>query len=326
MTIRPKKLLLYPLLAVSMTLAMAATAHAQSASLQVNFGTTPHWTVVRGTRVEEIPASERPGYDMFRYGGTYYAYNNNRWYTSRRGDGEFVWIDDRSVPSELSMVPRDHWRNYPSGWDRNNQGYSGTSGSLQVHFGTTPRWTAIRGTRVEEISGPERPGYDMFRYGGDYYAYNDNQWYTSRRWDGEFTSIDDRSVPSELSVVPRDHWRNYPSGWDRNDQGSNGTSGSLQVNFGTTPRWSVIRGTRVNVIRQRDRPDYDMFRYGRNYYVYSNHRWYMSRNWRGRFNAIDDRDVPNELTRVPREVWRNYPTAWQDQNGNSRYGRNGQRR
>jgi hypothetical protein len=35
---------------------------------------------------------------------------------SRRWNGQFIYVDDRSVPSELSRVPRDHWHNYPQVW------------------------------------------------------------------------------------------------------------------------------------------------------------------------------------------------------------------
>ncbi len=125
MTIRPTRHLLLPLLALGMTLAMVASAHAQSgyprtggtsATLQITFGSTPHWTSVRGTRVQQIRQGERPDYDMFRYGGTYYVYSNDQWYSSRRGRGQFRAIDARFVPRELTRVPREHWRNYPSAW------------------------------------------------------------------------------------------------------------------------------------------------------------------------------------------------------------------
>jgi len=75
---------------------------------------------VSGTRVEMVPMSERPDYDVFRYGGSYYVYNSNRWYSSPRESGQFTMSDDRSVPTELSRVPRDQWRNYPSTWDNRN--------------------------------------------------------------------------------------------------------------------------------------------------------------------------------------------------------------
>jgi hypothetical protein len=131
MTFRPWKHRLLPLLALSLTFAMAASVHAQvrqnrgpdgtSAPLQISFRTTPHWVGIRGTRVMEIRQGERPDYDMFRYGGNYYVFNNNRWYMSHRVRGGFNTIDDRSVPRELSRVPREHWRNYPSGWAPENR-------------------------------------------------------------------------------------------------------------------------------------------------------------------------------------------------------------
>ena len=139
MTHRSTKLRMLPLLALTVGLAVVASAQAQdyrapatggtSATLQINFGSTPHWSSVRGTRVQEIRQGERADYDVFRYGGRYYAYNNDRWYMSRRPRGQFMYIDDRSVPSELSRVPRDHWRNYPSAWsDRNDQSRRGGPG------------------------------------------------------------------------------------------------------------------------------------------------------------------------------------------------------
>ena len=132
MSIHTKRHLLLPLLVLSLTLAMTAVVHAQdrhyqgsdnntSATLQITFGSTPHWTGIRGTHVREIRQGERPDYDMFRYGGSYYVYNNDRWYRSRQMRGGFIAMDDRSVPAELRRVPRGHWRKYPSGWsDQNN--------------------------------------------------------------------------------------------------------------------------------------------------------------------------------------------------------------
>jgi hypothetical protein len=113
---------------------------------------------------------------------------------------------------------------------------------------------------------------------------------------------------------------------DRQHQGSGGTSASLQITFGTTPHWSGVRGTHVRMIRQAERPDYDMFRYGSYYYAYNNNHWYRSRQMRGNFSAIDDRSVPREFSKVPRDRWHSYPQGWSDQNDNRRDGRYGQNR
>ncbi len=98
-------------------------------------------------------------------------------------------------------------------------------------------------------------------------------------------------------------------------QQSNTTlTGSLQVTFGHAPHWMDVSGTRVQEIRQEDRPDYDMFRYDNHYYAYNNNRWYMSNQQDGAFNYMDSQSVPVELQKVPREHWRTYPTDWQDRN------------
>lgn len=250
MIIRPKNMhLLLPALALSVALVAASSAQAQhrrysgssgpAISLQINFGSQPHWVGVRGTSVREIRRSDRDrsDYDMFRYGRHFYAYNheNGRWYMSRRYQGRFVLIDDRAVPRELRRIPRDHWRNYPAAWDnggyhgsdrdyrgsdrdyRGSDGYQGgTSATFQVTFGSRPRWSGISGSRVEVIPYSDRPNYDVFRFDDTYYAYNNSQWYSSTRESGQFARIDDRYVPSELSSVPREHWRNYPPAWGNN--------------------------------------------------------------------------------------------------------------
>jgi hypothetical protein len=88
--------------------------------MQVSFGSSPRWNSIHGTRVREIRSADRPDYDMFGYDGSYYVYNNNRWYSSRQRTGEFTEIDERSLPSAFTDIPRDHWRNYPSGWQDSN--------------------------------------------------------------------------------------------------------------------------------------------------------------------------------------------------------------
>jgi len=114
-----KSHLLLPLLAlcVAFAVAPAIPAHgATSASLQISFGSAPHWTNAGVTGVRRIHDGEGPGYDMFTYGGNYYAYNNDQWYRSHTARGRYAPIDRRSVPSAFSSVPRNHWRHYPTSW------------------------------------------------------------------------------------------------------------------------------------------------------------------------------------------------------------------
>ena len=243
MILRPKSRLVAPLLAMSMVLILAAPASAQDRryqksspgiSLQINFGSTTHWSRVPGTQVREVRPGDRTDYDVFQYGSRYYAYNhrNDSWYMSRRSRGSFRLIDDEAVPSELRRIPRSHWRNYPTSWEGRNNGYNrgwdgssrddrgvGSSATLRVTFGSSPRWSGIRGTRVATVPIEDRRNYDVFRLDNAYYAYDSNRWYRSSRESGDFVAIDDQDVPSELSRVPRDQWHNYPATWHNNPNG-----------------------------------------------------------------------------------------------------------
>jgi len=317
---------LLAVLTLGMTLALAAPAQQQdrrdygtrggtTATLRINLGSGLLWTSIQGTHVEEIPMNERQGYDVFRYGGRYYAYDNDRWYVSPQESGDFVAIDDASVPDEFVNIPSDHWRNDPSRWRNRRHPVSApspdVSGSLQINLGNSPRWNSVPGTGVRELRDGGPPNYDVFAYGGSYYAYDNNRWYMSNRPDGGFIVIDDRDVPSAFIRVPRDHWRNDPSGWRaRRERGGDGSSATLELNFGSRPHWTSIRGTSVRTIRPGEGPDYDVFSYGDRYYVYRDNQWYSSRSLYGHFYVIDERSVPRAFARVPRSRWHRYPSGW----------------
>jgi penicillin-binding protein 2A len=93
-------------------------------TLSVSFGSTPQWTYVPNTRVEQVAIAQRPSYDVFRYGGSYYAYSNDTWYRSSQQTGTYAMIAVQSVPSEIGNVPPANWRNYPANW-RNGDGNNG---------------------------------------------------------------------------------------------------------------------------------------------------------------------------------------------------------
>jgi len=304
--------LLLPAMALGIMLGTAMPARsATDVSLQINFGRTPRWETVRGTQVRMIRAGDRSDYDVFRYGSRYYAYNhlNGNWYASRRYSGRFMLIDDRSVPRELRRIPRDRWRHYPAAWAGGYRGGYRSGSSFTVSFGSPPRWSWVRGTRVQVIPYSERPDYDVFRYDGTYYVYSNGVWYSSTRETGRFGRLDDRYVPDELYRVPRDQWRSYPRD-DRDYRGSSASSATFEVTFGRQPRWSWVDGTRVQIIPYSERPDYDLFRVNGYYYVYADGRWYSSPRESGEFTRIDDQDVPDEIYNVPRDQWRTYPPGW----------------
>jgi hypothetical protein len=90
----------------------------------------------------------------------------------------------------------------------------------------------------------------------------------------------------------------------------------INVDLQSRPALRHVRGTRVYEANGQDRPNYDMFRYGRNYYVYQDQRWYRSRSWHGQFQGIDDRNVPAQFSRVRRGDWQD--ESWMDRHGRHR--------
>ncbi|MEO5618785.1 MAG: hypothetical protein ABIS67_13540 [Candidatus Eisenbacteria bacterium] len=84
------------------------------------------------------------------------------------------------------------------------------------------------------------------------------------------------------------------------------------VAFSITPRWEVIPGTRVSWVRQQERPNYDLFRYGSRYYIYNDGYWYRSDRLNRRFTVIDERYIPIAFADVPTRHWRSYPPGWKN--------------
>jgi len=72
------------------------------------------------------------------------------------------------------------------------------------------------------------------------------------------------------------------------------------------PRVAYVPGTRVYYVRDSD---YDVYRYGRYWYMNSDSRWYRSRSYRGPWIYVGYRAVPREISYVPvryRRHWRDF--------------------
>lgn len=82
-----------------------------------------------------------------------------------------------------------------------------------ITFYSTPRWETIPGTSVAWVGENQRPSYDLFRLGSNYYIYNNGYWYRSAQLDRKYVVIDDRKVPAAFAQIPNDRWRSYPPGW-----------------------------------------------------------------------------------------------------------------
>jgi hypothetical protein len=94
--------------------------YAVPAPPSVTFQRQPRWTNVPGTNVRMINSQDRPAYDMFRMGSSYYIYDNNYWYRSNRWNGTYTAINQDAVPVEFNSVPREYWRSYPADWANQN--------------------------------------------------------------------------------------------------------------------------------------------------------------------------------------------------------------
>jgi hypothetical protein len=89
--------------------------------------------------------------------------------------------------------------------------------------------------------------------------------------------------------------------------------GGTQFDFQSNPKWVMVPGTRVAMVRDDMRPNQDFFRYNNRYYVQSNGTWYRSNRWNGRYTAVNERSLPAQFRQVPQQHWRAYPPGWQKQ-------------
>jgi hypothetical protein len=78
-----------------------------------------------------------------------------------------------------------------------------------LYFHNEPRVILVPRTRVYYIADYD---YDIYRYGRFWYYNYDGAWYRSRSYRGPWIFVGYRSVPQEISYVPRRyrrHWSNF---------------------------------------------------------------------------------------------------------------------
>jgi hypothetical protein len=195
----------------------------------VSFPTAPEWERVPGTDISIIRQDQRPTYDMFSFANDYWVFNKGYWYRASQINGPYVSVESSALPVEFRTVPRATWISYPAGWETRStvsgstaMGGSGTSGSMSVNatewtppvaFSTAPHWTVIPGTSVYQVRAAERPSYDLFRFGTNYYAYQNGNWYKASRTNGPYSTLTMDQVPTQFRTVREKYWASYPTGW-----------------------------------------------------------------------------------------------------------------
>ena len=77
----------------------------------------PRWVMIPDQRVYVVQ-DDGLDYDYFRYGGSYWIYNDDNWYRARRYNGPFYGVRADYVPGPIwQLGDRDHyrWRHHPHG-------------------------------------------------------------------------------------------------------------------------------------------------------------------------------------------------------------------
>jgi hypothetical protein len=85
------------------------------------------------------------------------------------------------------------------------------------------------------------------------------------------------------------------------------------IYFRSEPRVVVVPGTRVYYVQDYN---YDMYRYGRYWYMNYDGAWYRSRGYRGPWIFVGYRSVPREISYVPQR----YRRHWREFRDDTRYG------
>lgn len=78
----------------------------------ITFAKTPRIVVVPATRVSHV-TDRACKHDLFRFGGTWFAYISQHWYRADDINGPYRVLDARKVPRAVLFVPARHWKNHP---------------------------------------------------------------------------------------------------------------------------------------------------------------------------------------------------------------------
>jgi hypothetical protein len=180
---------------------------------RVVFYQEPRYVVVPGTRVYTV-RNYSGDYTMYRYGSSYYMTNDGYWYRSGSPRGRFVVVDrvPRTVYVAFGGGTSDRYYDDDDRYDNrydNDRYYSDRSyeddyryapRAPRVYFSDEPRFYMIPETRVYWVQNMSPGSYDLYRYGGNYYMYNDGYWYRSTALRGSYRVVSTRIVPRPVMV------------------------------------------------------------------------------------------------------------------------------
>lgn len=78
------------------------------------FRTRPVERLYPGERVYVVTDPSVGDYDFFRYGRTYYLFDNGYWYRATGWRGRFVVVHPSRVPAWIYQLPAERWKHRPN--------------------------------------------------------------------------------------------------------------------------------------------------------------------------------------------------------------------
>ena len=87
----------------------------QTVSLDINIGSPPQFALVPGTPVHHAPSVS---YNYFFYGGRYYLFHNELWFSAAYYNGPWAVIALERVPRPVLAVPVEYYKRPPGHWKK----------------------------------------------------------------------------------------------------------------------------------------------------------------------------------------------------------------
>jgi hypothetical protein len=183
---------------------------ASAADVTFNPGSSPPQQVYQAPDgVWYVPVTQNPNTNAFWYDGRYYATQDNRWYQSNDYNGNWEIVGQSHVPAHVYKVYSDKaWQQNAKPipyeqWKKN--GYTvvqGNQGIANFNPGSTPPQQVYQAPDgVYYVPVTQNPNANAFWYAGRYYATQDNRWYQSNDYNGNWQVVDQNSVPIHVYKV-----------------------------------------------------------------------------------------------------------------------------
>ena len=102
-------------LAVALTGAAQPSQAAVNVNIGINLGAPPSLVTIPGTPVAYAPAA--PG-NVFFYGGGYWVFANNVWYSGPTYRGPWAVVEPAYLPQPILTIPVRYYRAPPVAWQQ----------------------------------------------------------------------------------------------------------------------------------------------------------------------------------------------------------------